>query len=170
MSLRRLFAAFTLLFAFSALSYAGGFGFNVDYNKFQSSNDVGDFDFLDDGDFGLGVRGEFGGNFALVLSFDYYFPDDDLGELDFYEINGNLIYNFPTESVRPYLGGGAGISRVSFDSDFFDDDATELGFNILGGLKFGSGGINPFAEVRYVIYPDDETFNNRLVISGGILF
>jgi hypothetical protein len=170
MNFKRFLGGFFLVLAFSTFSFAGGFGLNIDYNKFQSSNDVGDFDFLDEGDFGLGARGEFGGNLALVLSFDYYFPEDDLGDLTFYELNGNLIYNFPTGSVRPYIGGGAGISRVSFDSDFFDDDATELGFNVLGGLKFGAGGINPFAEIRYVIYPDDETFNNRLVISGGILF
>jgi opacity protein-like surface antigen len=150
--------------------YAGGFGFNVDYNKFQTSDTADFFDLEGDGDFGLGVRSEFGGNLALVLSFDYYFPESDIGSVDFYEFNGNLIYNFPTEGVRPYIGGGLGIARVSLDADFFSDSSTETGWNILGGLKFGSGGINPFAEIRYVIYTGDESFNNRLVISGGILF
>jgi opacity protein-like surface antigen len=150
--------------------YAGGFGFNVDYNKFQVSDTADLFDLEGNGDFGLGVRSEFGGNFALVLSFDYYFPQSDIGSVDFYEFNGNLIYNFPTEGVRPYIGGGLGIARVSLDTDFFSDSSNETGWNILGGLKFGAGGINPFAEVRYVIYSGDEAFNNRFVASFGILF
>jgi hypothetical protein len=81
-----------------------------------------------------------------------------------------LIYNFPNGGVRPYFGGGLVIARVSLDTDFFSDSNNETGWNILGGLKFGAGGINPFAEIRYVIYTGDETFNNRLVLSGGILF
>lgn len=170
MGIQRFFLFFVFSLVLTTACYAGGFGFNVDYNKFQSSNASDPFDLEKDGDFGLGVRSEFGGNLALVLSFDYYFPKSDIGNVDFYELNGNLIYNFPTESVRPYLGAGAGIARVSFDSNFFSDSATEFGVNILGGLKFGSGGINPFGEIRYVIYSGDETFNNRLVISGGILF
>jgi opacity protein-like surface antigen len=148
--------------------YAGGFGFNVDYNKFQTSDAADLFDLEGNGDFGLGARAEFGGDFALVLSFDYYFPESDIGSVDFYEFNGNLIYNFPTGGVRPYFGGGLGIARVS--PDFFSDSNNETGWNILGGVKFGAGGINPFAEVRYVIYTGDETFNNRFVASFGILF
>ncbi len=168
------FQRVVVLFLFSLLittaCYASGFGFNVSYNKFETSDQTDPFDLQDDGEFGLGARSEFGGNIALVLSFDYYFPSDDIGEVDFYEFNGNLIYNFPTESIRPYLGGGAGISRVSFNTDFFDDSQSEFGINILGGLKFGAGGINPFVEGRYVIYSGDETFSNRFVFSGGILF
>ena len=170
MGIRRVALFFVFSLVISTACYAGGFGLNVSYNKFQSSDLADEFDLEDEGDFGLGARSEFGGNLALVLSFDYYFPDDDIGDVNFYEFNGNLIYNFPTESVRPYIGGGAGLARVSFDSDFFNDDASELGINILGGVKFGSGGINPFGEIRYVFYSDDENFNNRLVISGGIIF
>ena len=170
MGVKRIVLFFFLSLILTTACYAGGFGFNVDYNKFQTSDAADFFDLEGDGDFGLGARGEFGGNFALVLSFDYYFPESDIGSVDFYEFNGNLIYNFPTEGVRPYIGGGVGIARVSLDTDFFSDSSNQTGWNILGGLKFGSGGVNPFAEVRYVIYTDDEAFNNRLVAAFGILF
>lgn len=155
-----LLAAILTLFV-SADLYAGGFGLNVDYNKFENA---------DSGDFGLGARGVFGGSLALITSFDYYFVDDNIGDTKFYELNANLAYTFPTEAVRPYIGAGAGIARLSFDRNFFSDANTELGFNLLGGLKFGYGRVNPFAEFRYVIYTGDETFNNRWVITGGILF
>jgi opacity protein-like surface antigen len=152
-------AVFTLFV--SADLYAGGFGLNVDYNKFNNA---------DNGDWGIGARGEFGGSLALIASFDYYFVNDDIGDTKFYELNANLAYTVPSGGVRPYFGAGAGIARVSFDDNFFNDSDTELGFNLLGGLKFGYGGVNPFAEFRYVIYSGDETFENRWVISGGILF
>ena len=152
-------AVFTMFV--TANLYAGGFGLNVDYNKFNHA---------DEGDWGIGARGEFGGSLALITSFDYYFVNDDIGDTKFYELNGNLIYNFPTGGVRPYVGAGAGIARLSFDDNFFSDSDTELGVNVLGGLKFGYGPINPFAEFRYVFYSGDETFENRWVISGGILF
>ncbi|HSE41106.1 MAG TPA: outer membrane beta-barrel protein [Acidobacteriota bacterium] len=168
MGVRRLFVFFVFSLLLTSACYAGGFGFNVSYNKFEES-DTDPFNLEPDGEWGLGVRSEFGSSLALVLSFDYYFPDDDIADVDFYEFNGNLIYNFG-DSIRPYIGAGAGLARVSFNTDFFDDSESEFGFNLLGGVKFGGGPINPFAEVRYVIYSGDETFNNRFVISGGILF
>jgi hypothetical protein len=170
MGFQRALVLFVFSLLISTACYAGGFGINVSYNKFQESEEADPFDLEEEGEWGLGARGEFGGNLALILSFDYYFPDDEIAEVDFYEFNGNLIYNFPTESIRPYLGAGAGLSRVSFDADFFDDSESEFGFNILGGLKFGAGGINPFVEARYVIYSGDETFPNRFILSGGIMF
>ena len=168
MGIRRLFVFFVFSLLITSACYAGGFGFNVSYNKFEES-DTDPLNFEPDGEWGLGVRSEFGGSLALVLSFDWYFPDDEIADVDFYEFNGNLIYNFG-ESVRPYIGAGGGLARVSFNTDFFDDSESEFGFNLVGGVKFGGGPVNPFAEVRYVIYSGDETFNNRLVFSGGILF
>ena len=161
-----LFLALSLLFSLNAHA---GFGLQVDYNHFETPE--GDVDFLEGGDFGLGVRSEFGtSTLALVLSFDYYFPESDLTDINFYELNANLAFTFPFEGFRPYIGGGVGIARLSFDEDFFVDSETQTGVNILGGLKFGGGGITPFVEARYVIYGDDEAFANRFVLTGGILF
>ena len=161
-----LLLGFCLLFSVSAHA---GFGVQVSYNHFESPD--GGLSILEGGDFGIGARSEFGtSSLALVLSFDYYFPGDELEDLKFYELNANLQFTFPTEGFRPYVGGGVGIGRVSFDEDFFSDSETETGINILGGIKFGGVGVNPFVEARYVIYDEEEGFTNRFVLTGGILF
>jgi hypothetical protein len=164
-----------LLFAFvcllgSSAAYAGNFGLQVDYNHFNAPEDSV-FDFQNGGDFGLGARGYFGtSNLGLILSFDYYFVGQDIHDLKFYEFNGNLVLTFPTEGIRPYVGGGLGIARATFDTNFFADSETQTGKNILGGIKFGTGSINPFVEARYTWYGGDESFNNRFILTGGILF
>src|SRR5688572_21330717 len=123
-----LFMVFSLFFALSAHA---GLGVQVNYNHFESPE--GDVTFLEGGDFGLGVRSDFGlSTLALVLSFDYYFPEGEIGDVNFYEANANLVFTFPTEGFRPYVGGGVGIARVSFDESFFVDSETQTGVNILG--------------------------------------
>ena len=159
------------------------FGVNIDWSKPEG---------FDSGDWGVGARLDFGDQLRGVASFDYFFTDaedlfddDEDADLDlsFWEVNGNVVYEFPTEGVRPYLGGGVGFARRTFDdvNDIFDDERTELGVNALGGLKFGDDPVEGFVEVRGTFYPDDESeddpfdsdlvaFGNRLVISAGILF
>ena len=158
-----------LLFtAFCFPAFAGGFGLQVDYNNFVGDENI--FENLDGGDFGIGARVEAGSTIGIILSFDYYFVGADIGDTKFYEGNANLAFWFPTESVRPYIGGGVGFGRTTFKlEDLFDESATKTGINILGGIKF-SGPVNPFIEARYVIYTGDETFPNRFVLTGGIVF
>jgi opacity protein-like surface antigen len=166
--MKRYFFLLGFCFLFTAAAHAG-FGLQVSYNHFESPE--GDLSLLEGGDFGIGARSEFGtSSLALVLSFDYYFPGDELENLKFYELNANLAFTFPTEGFRPYIGGGVGIARVSFDEDFFDESQTETGINILGGVKFGGGPVSPFVEGRYVFYDEEEGFTNRFVLTGGILF
>lgn len=178
-------AAMLLLVAASETVAETNFGLNLDWNKFDGS---------DESDWGVGARVDFGGSFRGQLSFDYYFTnagdlfdegdfnEDDLN-LDFWEFNGNLLYAFPAGSVRPYVGGGIGIARRSLDvANVFSDDRTELGFNLLGGLRFGGGGAEPFIELRGTFYGEGDEdilggdfgeaiqFPDRIVISGGILF
>jgi opacity protein-like surface antigen len=165
---KRLFLFLALSFFFSLSAHAG-FGLQVNYNHFETPD--GDVTFLEGGDFGLGARSEFGtSSLALVLSFDYYFPDGEIKDVNFYEFNANLAFTFPVEGFRPYVGGGFGIARVTFDKNFFVDSESQTGINILGGIKFGGGGVTPFVEARYVIYGDEEAFANRFVLTGGILF
>ena len=166
--IKRLFIFIALTSIFSVSAHAG-FGVQVDYNHFESPE--GAIAFLEGGDFGLGARSEFGlSSVALILSFDYYFPDQEVGDLKFYELNANLAFTLPIEGFRPYFGGGVGIARVSFDQDFFLDSETQTGINILGGIKFGGSIVTPFVEARYVIYDKTEAFSNRFVLTGGILF
>ena len=169
MTVKRLLIFIAITFCFSLTANAGGFGVQVDYNHFITDND--ELHVFDGGDFGIGARGEFGtSNLALVLSFDYYFVNEEIDDLKFYELNANLQFTFPTEGFKPYIGGGVGLARASLGVNFFDESESETGWNILGGLKFGGAGINPFIEVRYVIYGDTEAFDNRFILTGGIMF
>ena len=166
--MRRYFLV-VFFFVFSCTAAYAGFGLQIDYNTFIGED--GNLEFLEGGDFGLGARGVFGtANLGLILSFDYYFVGEDIADLKFYEFNGNLAFTFPTEGIRPYIGAGLGLARQSVNTDFFSDSQTETGFNFLGGLKFGTGPINPFVEARYTVYSGDESFNNRFILTGGILF
>ena len=161
------------------------FGFNVDWSKTEG---------IDNGDFGVGARLDFGGQFRGQLAFDYFFTnagdlfdegdaEEEDFDLKFFEVNANLLYEFPTDAVHPYLGGGVGFARRTFDdfNDVFDDERTELGINVLGGVKFGHAAAEPFVEVRATFYPDDEggddpfdsdgvQFGDRFIVAFGVVF
>lgn len=125
-------------------------------------------------DFGVGGRVAFGlSELAPELEgaaeFNLFFPD---GPTDFWEINGNILYAFPlrnTRSVLPYAGGGLNIARIDFDSpgdeDEFRDENTEVGLNLLGGVRFPSRTVAPYVEARGVISDADQ-----LVFTFGVLF
>ncbi len=124
-----------------------------------------------DTDFGIGGRVEFdltGPPLTVIGSFDYYFPD---GSVDYWEINGNLVYNFDIPSaptVTPYAGGGLDIAHASWDGgngvgDSYSD--TDPGLNLLGGARFDAGSIMPFVEMKFTIEGVEQ-----FVVTGGILF
>lgn len=120
-----------------------------------------------DSDVGLGARIVGGvphyAGIEFAGSFDIFFPD---GDLDWWELNGNLIYNFEipeAASFRPYAGGGLNVTRT--DRPVRDAD-TDLGLNVLGGAKFPNDGpVTPYLELRGTIEGADQ-----FVITGGILF
>ena len=121
-----------------------------------------------DTDFGLGARVEFDFNnspLTVIGSFDYYFPD---GPVDYWEINGNLIYNFDLSSapsVTPYAGGGLNIAHASVDTEFGSASDTDPGLNLLGGARFDAGSLTPFVEMKFTIEGGDQ-----FVVTGGLLF
>ena len=116
----------------------------------------------DDSDFGIGARIEYGlpnlltnsGPFSrtfLIGSFDYFFPDcpDDV-DCTYWEINSNLAIPLVASGIDPYVGAGLNIAHVSAElegSDLGGSD-TEVGLNLLGGLRFPLGGVSAFAEGR----------------------
>lgn len=133
--------------------------------------------FADDTDIGVGARvsGDLGGypGWEIMGSFDLYFPD---GDVDFWEINGNVIYNIDVRSttVFPYAGGGLNIAHFSVDGDpgpgpgpgFEGGSDTEIGINVLGGVKFATDGpLTPYAELRGTVEGSDQ-----LVVTAGVLF
>lgn len=126
--------------------------------------------FADDTDIGVGVRvsGDLGGypGWEIMGSFDLYFPESDV---DFWEINGNVIYNIDARSttVFPYAGGGLNVAHASFDGGPGNGGSdTEIGLNVLGGVKFATDGpLTPYAELRGTVDGSDQ-----LVVTAGILF
>lgn len=129
--------------------------------------------FADDVDFGIGGRVVAGvpdyAGFEVAGSFDYYFPDG----FDYWEINGNVLYNLELEgssSFRPYAGGGLNIARIDSDVSVpgFDVDAstTEVGLNLVGGAKIATDAVTtPFVEAKFEI-----SGGEQFVIQGGLLF
>lgn len=173
--IRKLILVAAVLFLLPAANaMAVDFGINGDWSKTEHAHS---------GDWGLGARLDFGGNFRGQVTFDYFFvnaddlfDEDDLTssdlDLKFWEANGNVAYQFPSESVHPYVGGGVGVARRSFSHFDLFDNQTQLGLNILGGVKFGHG-VQPFIELRGTFYPDDDAvlpFGDRFIFAGGILF
>jgi opacity protein-like surface antigen len=147
-------------------------GANVDYNRFKDAGQ---------GDWGVGGRIGFGdAGVMLVTSFDYYFVDaGDLFNdsdttahdfnLKFWELNENITYTLPTQAVKPYFGAGVGVARRTFKNiDLTNDKANKVGFNVLGGVKFG-GAASFFLEARGTFY-SGEDFRDRFIFSGGFLF
>lgn len=122
--------------------------------------------FGSDTDFGIGGR-VLGNieqvNLEGVGEFNLFFPD---GDVDFWEINGNLFYHFhleDTPSVMPYVGGGLNIAHFS---DGVDD--TEVGLNLGGGVRFPTqGDWAPYLEFRAAGVGAD---TDQVVLTGGILF
>lgn len=131
----------------------------------------------DDVDFGLGGRVTLGlpiQDFPLeaIGSFDVFFPDDEGDvDLDYWEINLNAAYLFPivTPTVTPYVGGGLNIAHasVSVPEGFggLDGDDTELGLNLLGGVKFPLRNVTPYGELRIELGGGEQ-----FVLTGGVAF
>lgn len=124
----------------------------------------------DEADVGLGGRLVAGvedySGLEVIGSVDIFFPD---GNFDYWEINGNAVYNFEivgAPSLRPYAGGGLNVAHVDFDDDVPGGESdTDLGLNLLAGSKFPLEGFTPFVEVRGEI-----SGGEQLVITGGFLF
>lgn len=126
-----------------------------------------------DSDVGIGARllvglGEAIPNVEGIGSFDYFFPG---GNLDWWEVNANLTVPVSiTSGFQPYLGGGLNVTNTSMDivdatPEFGDEGETDIGLNILGGLKLPASGATPFVELRTTIGG-----GSQVVLSAGLLF
>ncbi len=130
----------------------------------------GQISFADDADFGVGGRLMVGvpnsPGLEFLGSFDLFFPD---GDVDYWEINANLIYNFPFPErlwPRPYTGGGLNIAHIDAGGRGFGrGEDTDLGLNLLGGVKLPLNHFTPFAEARVELEGGEQ-----FVLTGGFLF
>jgi hypothetical protein len=111
-------------------------------------------------DFDLGVGAYVGFPLESVheqlraqADFTLFFPGTD--GVDYFEINGNALYDIPTEgSVTPFVLGGLNIARVSVDTGDlgeafgFDGSTTDVGLNIGGGVTFETESLRPSVGAR----------------------
>lgn len=123
----------------------------------------------DDYDFGVGPR--IGLPIELPAtsltfngSFDIYFPDVDGADVTYWELNGNVVYNFelPESTVEPYAGGGLSVDHI--DVEGVGDD-TDVGLNVLGGLRFPQAAIVPYLEAKFVLGGGE-----HFALTGGLMF
>jgi len=106
--------------------------------------------FHDDFDLGVGAAlnmpmQEFGGGVGIMADFYYFFPE---GDLDYLEINANLVYGFALETtaVTPYILGGLNVANLSLDIPA--ESQTEVGLNLGGGVDFDMGRFRPNIGVK----------------------
>ena len=134
----------------------------------------------DESDLGVGVRAEWdfankmsqSGAFSrafIIGQVDYYFVDCPSGvSCTWLEINPSLAIPFTTtsSSVKPYAGAGLHVVYARQSAGGVSASETEMGLNLLGGLKFGMGGMDAFSELRLGLGGDAE----QLALSFGVLF
>lgn len=86
-----------------------------------------------------------------VGEFEYFFPNED--NVDYWEINLNVNYLVPMQSqiIQSYVGAGLNIARISVDTPVGSGDETEIGLNVLGGLRGTTAKVKPFGELRFEI-------------------
>jgi len=114
-----------------------------------------------------------------VGSLDYFFPDcDDLRggaeSCKYWEFNADLAIPIGSSGFNPYLGGGLTLGATSV-TGFVDDvngptsattttSNTEVGLNILAGLRRSVGSVVTYAEARVEIGGGEQ-----FVLSTGFL-
>lgn len=109
----------------------------------------------DDFDFGLGAAltvpaDAIDPRVDFMADFAWFFPDVD--GIDYFELNGNLLYDFILEgsTATPFALAGLNIASISLDTPGGGDN-TELGLNLGGGIKFNAGTFRPAVGVRFEI-------------------
>ena len=102
----------------------------------------------------------------FIGQFDYYLDPCDGGDCTVFEINPGIAVPLNATTLKPYVGAGLNIARVSVDMGSFGSASdTEIGLNVLGGLKLNFSGLDAFTEARLAL-GGGEQFS----IAFGILF
>ena len=125
--------------------------------------------FADDMDFGIGGRAQYDldpglrEGIDLIGSFLYFFPEDEgIFDRDYWELNADAVYVLRSADLRPYVGSGLNVARFSTDDGFDEVSDTELGLNLIGGLRVGDGF---FAEARVQL-----SGGEQFLVTSGFVF
>lgn len=134
----------------------------------------------DDSDFGVGARLAFRLPTQVPLeltgAFDFFFPSEDFID-SYWEVNANV--NYIVEAVEslfvPYVGGGLNVAGVKTKDAELPGGGTiegrsdtEIGANLLGGIRYLGTAATPYVEVRYEINGGEQVvFTLGLIFSIG---
>ena len=135
----------------------------------------------DDADLGLGLQMGFPfpesqENTLFFIDAGFFFPDSPRGresDVDYWEVNGNVVLRFPMEDDRftPWALAGLNLAHkaVGLNLGPFDDGErnteTDIGFNVGAGMTFGTGPVSPFAGAKVEVGG-----GSAVVVFGGISF
>jgi len=130
----------------------------------------------DDTDIGIGVRVELPTPELMTGTriqgdFNWYFPDDGNGvDVTFWEIDANWLYQIgpvpAADQPDYYLGGGLNLAHAAVDvSGGGDSSETDLGVNILGGIRIPLGSVHALGELRVTIGGSEQ-----YTLGIGVLF
>jgi hypothetical protein len=134
-----------------------------------------------DSDLGVGARIALGmpqirPGVELHVGGDYFFFDCDSGfsEVDcsWIEVNANLHVPVPVSpTLNTYAGAGLNVARVKVSVDGFGDtfsaSNTEIGLNVLGGLKFSAASFTPFVEASFTLGGGEQFVLRAGILLGG---
>lgn len=149
-----------------------GFRFGLGVGATQPLGNYGDFDKM-----GLNLLGIFEtpiANSPLYLRVDGLYSTTAhegtgaSGNTSILGGNASALYHFnaPNAQARPYALAGLGIYNV----DFGTDTETKIGLGLGGGVTFGLGGLNAFAEARYVSIKTSGSSTTFIPLTIGLLF
>ena len=149
-----------------------GFRFGLGIGATQPLGDYGDFDKM-----GINLLGIFEtplANSPLYLRVDGIYSTTAhegtgaTGNTSILGGNASALYHFsaPNAQARPYALAGLGIYNV----DPGTDSETKIGLGLGGGVTFSLGGLNAFAEARYVSVKTSGSSTTFLPLTVGLLF
>jgi hypothetical protein len=147
-----------------------GFRFGLGLGATMPMGDYGDLDKM-----GINILGVFEtplGQSPLYLRVDglYSSTAHEVGSGSTSILGGtaSALYHFsaPQATARPYALGGVGIYNV----DPGGAAETKIGLGLGGGVTFDLGGLNAFAEARYVSISTSGSSVTLVPISVGLMF
>jgi opacity protein-like surface antigen len=92
------------------------------------------------------------------------------GDFHFTSVTGNLVYSIPSETVSPYLIGGAGLYNVGGNINGGTGSSNKFGWNLGGGIKMPLSGFDTFLEARYNQVQDNGVSWKFIPITFGVMF
>jgi hypothetical protein len=105
-------------------------------------------------------------NAFFMGQFDWFLDACDGFDCTYFEITPAIAVPIQATTLRPYLGAGLNIARISVDAGSFGNQSdSEIGLALLGGLKLKLGGMDAFTDARFTIGGSEQ-----LVLSFGLLF